>query len=287
MKRVVVTGASGFIGSHTIKAIRKDFKIVPVDIRGSDVYKCDITTPEFAEHIAEGDKILHLAGMIRFEECAHDPQLAVKINVQGTLNVVKCGIKENAERIIFSSSGSVYGPENHFPLDETGNLGPHTQYGLTKVQAEAWVELYKSQLPYVILRYPYIYGPLKDWGAIGMFIKLLQENNQPTIFGGDQSNDFTYIKDIIQANILSINTKHINNVFNIGTGRPTSIRDVCEICKKFLGSNIKPKILPSRSFDYPIFVYNINKARTLLGYEPKWNILDGIEDTIKEMNVKC
>ena len=141
--------------------------------------------------------------------------------------------------------------------------------------------MYGDRLPYVILRYGYVYGKGKNWGAVGAFLRRLKEGKRPTVFGGKQTNDFIYIKDIVQANLLALETPLLNQIYNIGSGRATSIKDVCELCIKAMKSELTMEIKPARAFDFPVFVYDIAKAQTLLGFEPKWNILDGIEDSLK------
>jgi UDP-glucose 4-epimerase len=230
-----------------------------------------------------GDKVLHLAAIARFETAKANPQLAVRVNIEGTLNIIQACIEKKAERLVYSSTGSVYSLDAPVPIREDAPREPSSLYGLTKKMAEDWIEFYKNQLPYVILRYGYIYGKDKDWGAVGAFIKRLSNNQRPVVFGGNQTNDFVYVKDVTRANILALETQYTNMAYNIGTGRATSIRDVCEYCIKAMKSDLKMKIERARVFDYPIFVYDISKARTLLDFEPKWNVLNGITDMVKEL----
>lgn len=186
-----------------------------------------------------------------------------------------------AERLVYSSTGSIYSTKSPIPIREDAQVEPSSIYGLTKKMAEDWIRFYSEQLPYVILRYGYIYGNHKDWGAVGAFIKKLQNNKQPIVYGGDQTNDFIYIKDIVKANILALETPHTRQTYNIGTGRATSIRDICEICIKAMDRPLKMKIEPARTFDFPIFLYDIAKARSVLGFDPEWNVYDGITDMVK------
>ncbi len=117
---------------------------------------------------------------------------------------------------------------------------------------------------------------------MGAFLKRLSNNQRPVVFGGDQTNDFVYVKDVVRANMLALETRYTSHAYNIGTARATSIRDVCEYCIKAMKSDLKMKIEPARTFDYPIFVYDISRARTLLRFEPEWNVLNGITDMVKE-----
>lgn len=291
--KVIVTGANGFIGIHTVRSlIEKGYKVTALDIKTEgleefssnkhcEIQEMDIISDNFKKLIMMGDKILHLAAVAKFGTAKANPQMAVRVNVEGTLNIVQACVEKKAERIVYSSTGSVYSLRAPVPIREDAPREPTNIYGLTKKMAEDWIILHGNQLPYVILRYGYIYGKGKDWGAIGAFLKRLSNNQQPIIFGGNQTNDFIYVKDVVQANLAALETSYTNQAYNIGTGRATSIMDVCEYCIKASKSNLKMKLEPARVFDYPVFVYDIAKARTLLRFKPEWNVLDGIEDMIE------
>jgi len=293
--KVIVTGANGFIGIHTVRELlKKGYNVEAVDVKTeglkefSNDKRCairnmDILDEDFKNLIERGDKVLHLAAVARFETAESNPQLAVRVNVEGTLNVIEACIEKKADRLVYSSTGSVYSLNAPVPLREDAPREPSSVYGLTKKMAEDWIMFYGGQLPYVILRYGYIYGKGKDWGAIGAFMKRLSNNERPVVLGGNQTNDFVYVKDVVEANWLALETRYTNQAYNIGTGRATSIRDVCEYCIKAMESDLKMKIEPARTFDYPIFVYDISKARTLLRFEPEWNVLNGITDMVKEL----
>jgi len=292
--RVVVTGANGFVGLHTVRELLDaGFNVVALDISDSKlqaefrgnkhctIATMDILDKDLARFVKQGDKVLHLAAIPRFDVASKDPQKAVRINVEGTLNVIQTCIEKKAERLVYSSTGSVYSRNVPVPIREDAAREPDSIYGLTKKQAEDWIFYFGDRLPYVILRYGYIFGKGKDWGAVGAFLKLLSERKRPVVFGGKQTNDFIYIKDVVQANLLALETEHTHQAYNIGTGRATSIKDVCELCIKAMKSNLTMEIKPAREFDFPVFVYDISKAQTLLKFDPKWNLFEGIEDILK------
>ena len=290
MGRVVVTGAAGFIGKHMVKGLKgKGYSVVALDIvesgsqkiRGASHIKCDITE-DLSDYIEEGDKLLHLAAIARFDEAEKDPKLALKVNVQGTLNVVQACIEKGAERLVHSSTGSVYPKNPPIPITEETERKPSSIYGLTKMMAEDLVFLFGDRLPYIILRYGYIFGKGKNSGAIGAFLRLLNEGKPPTIYGGRQMNDFIYVKDVVEANILALETPFTNKVYNIGTGKPTSIYEVYQACSKIVGTKIKPIIVVPRSFDFSDFVYDTSKAERLLGFKAKWSLEEGIEGILED-----
>jgi len=292
---VIVTGANGFIGMHTVRGLlKKGYNVEAVDVRTEGLKefsknkRCairdmDILDEDFKSLIEMGDKVLHLAAIARFEAAEPNPQRAVRVNVEGTLNIIQACVEKKADRLVYSSTGSVYSLNAPVPIREDAPREPSSIYGLTKKMAEDWIMFYGGRLPYVILRYGYIYGKGKDWGAVGAFLKRLSSNQQPVVFGGDQTNDFVYVKDVVKANLLALETVYTNQAYNVGTGRATSIRDVCEYCIRATKSDLKMKIEPARTFDFPVFVYDISRARTLLHFEPEWNVLDGITDTVKEL----
>ena len=292
--KVVVTGANGFVGLHTVRGLLDaGYNVLAVDIIDSELKarfkgnkQCEIANINILDEdlkkvIKKGDKVLHLAAIARFDQARRNPQKAVKVNIEGTLNIIKACIEKKAERLVYSSTGSVYSHDAPIPIREDAKREPDSIYGLTKKQAEEWIFVYGENLPYVILRYGYIYGKNKDWGAVGAFLKRLKQGERPLIFGGKQTNDFIYIKDVVQANLLALETEHTRQAYNIGSGRATSIKDVCEICIDAMKSNLTMEIKPARAFDFPVFVYDISKAQTLLNFEPKWNLSKGIKDILK------
>ena len=247
---------------------------------------CRITTQnildrDFKDLLEKGDKVLHLAAIARFGDATSNPQNAARVNVEGTINIIKACIEKKAERLVYSSTGSVYSLDVPVPIREDAKREPESIYGLTKKQAEDWIFLYGENLPYVILRYGYIYGKGKDWGAVGAFIKRIKEGKRPVVFGGKQTNDFIYIKDVVDANLLALETEHTRQAYNIGSGRATSIKDVCELCIATMQTDLTMEIKAARVFDFPIFVYDISKAQTLLNFDPQWNLSKGIQDTLE------
>lgn len=280
--KVVVTGASGFIGQHILKELKKHgYEVLGLDVIPSEgVVACDITSKEIEKYINKGDKVLHLAAISKFERAHENPQLGIRVNVEGTLNIVQACIKKGAERLIFTSSGAVYNKMSPVPIKETYSLKPSSLYGLSKKMAEDLIIFYGNQLPYVILRYGYIYGVGKSWGAIGHFLSLLKEGKRPTIFGGNQFCDFVYIKDVIEMTVLALETEYTCEVFNVGSGKALSIKQVYDFCRRVLNSEIEPIITKLHTYDFIVFLYDITKAQKLLGFTPKWNLIDGLYDMV-------
>jgi len=294
---IVVTGASGFIGLHTVEElVRREHCVVAVDItidkllekfRQSPkvtIVQKDILDGDIDTCIREGDKVVHLAAVSTFAKAQQNPIEAIRVNVEGTVNIIKACIEKKAERLVFSSTGSVYSKNVKIPIREDSPRKPFSVYGLTKKQAEDWIMHFGDRLRYVILRYGYVYGEGKNWGAIGSFLDRISKGLRPIIYGGEQTNDFVYVKDIVKANILALETEHTNDVYNVGSGRAVSIRDVCRWCIEAMGRNIEPKIEPLRNIDYLEFLYDITKAKTWLGYNPTYTVKEGIRIVAKSLS---
>ena len=279
--KIVITGASGFVGGHTLKALEeKGYKVFNYDI-ANDV-KDDIRDIErLKEVIKEGDKVLHLAAIARFGQADDDPWVAYTTNVLGTKNVARVCKENKADRIVYSSTGSVYMPiEQEPPITEDFQCRGNSVYGCVKYLGE--LALLKESPPYIIFRYAHLYGEGRmDHGAIGGFLARMKRGLAPTLYGGKQSNDFTYIKDIVQANILALESDKLNEVYNIGTGQELSTEAVFEKMRDFLDYDKEFERTPARAVDPLRFVYDISKARTELGYNPEYDFAKGLEDYTK------
>lgn len=279
-KRVIVTGSMGFVGSHTVKALlAKGYAVVGYDIAsGFDL----LDYKQLCGVIRRGDVVIHEAAIARFADADKDPLLAYRVNVQGTENVAKACKKNGAERLIYASTGSVYIPiEQEPPITEQFRVCGNSVYACSKCTAEKLVQAYKT--PWIILRYAHLYGEGKiGHGAIGGFIARMNQGLQPIVYGGRQSNDFTAIKDIVQANLLAIETEHVNEIFNIGSGEELTTIGVFEIMRKFFKYDKEFDVRPARIVDPMRFVFDISKARKLLGYNPQFSFEAGLKDWLGE-----
>lgn len=296
MSKVIVTGAAGFIGTHTCDFLRtKDIPVYGYDIKtpksGHDICNFDL----LCEIIEPGDKILHLAAVSRFADAEKDPVEAWRTNVYGTAMVVQAADKMKADRVVYSSTGSVYMPLDveNVPVDEKALMdgffsdgfgGGNSVYGHTKAAAE--LPIRQGKTPWIILRYAHIYGIGKEWGATGAFVERMQRGLKPTLFGGAQSNDFTSVHDIVQANYLSLfsDKKALNQVYNIGTGEELTTEHVFETMKKVFKYKKGFERSDKRNVDASRFVYDISKAQELLGYNPRYNLEDGLIEMKRRMD---
>lgn len=272
--KVVVTGGSGFVGTHTIAALKeKGYEVVNFDLRT----KHDIRILDDLEEVIQpGDKVLHLAAIARFNDADNDPLLALETNALGTKNVAYACLRQNAERLVYSSTGSVYMPiEQEPPITEQFRARGNSQYACTKFQGEEYIRKYR--IPHVILRYAHLYGEGKvGHGAIGGFIERMSRGLAPVLYGGLQSNDFTSCWDVVQANLLALETPNINEIYNIGTGEELTTEGVFMILADLFGYHKEFERLPARTVDPLRFVYDISKAKRMLGFNPKYNFVEGM-----------
>ena len=274
--KIIVTGGSGFVGSNTIKALKeKDYTVFNYDLaEGFDIRNFE----QVCSVIEKGDKILHLAAIARFEDADDNPMEAFTVNVEGTDTVVRAAQKMGAERIIYSSTGSIYVPlEKAPPITEDFKVKGNSIYACTKHFGEITIK--RAGVPYIILRYAHLYGPGKEkYGAIGKFISRMNEGISPIIYGGKQSSDFTYIKDVVKANILALESDKLNEIYNIGTGVELTVENLYQKLRDFFHYEKEFARIPIRNVDPDIFVYDISKARKMLNYQPEYTFEKGMQD---------
>jgi len=283
--KIIVTGGSGFVGSNTIVAlIKKGYEVLNFDLtEGYDIRRLS----DLQEVIEPGDKVLHLAAIARFAQADADPLLAYETNIEGTKNVALACLVKKAERLVYSSTGSVYMPViQEPPITEKFKCRGNSVYACSKYLGELIIE--RLKVPFVILRYAHLYGKGKiGHGAIGGFIDRMNRGLSPVLYGGKQSNDFTHIEDVVQANLLVLETRDMGKTYNIGSGEELTTEGVFEIMRDALGYEKEFEILPGRSVDPLRFVFDINKAREGLGYNPKYSFKEGFDAFCKENNIKA
>lgn len=277
--RIVITGNRGFVGQHTeAELVRRGYEVVGFDIQdGRDLRKIE----DLTRVLQPGDKILHLAAIARFNEADKNPLLAFEVNVRGTQNLMEAAQLVGVDRVVYASTGSVYMPVEEVPIKEDFPIRGNSVYGCTKALAE--LTIMGLGVPYIILRYGHLYGGTKRRGAVGGFLTAMEEGRAPVLWGGKQTNDFTYIKDIVDANITALFSEALNEAYNIGTGVELSTEKVFKIMAKELKYDKKVERLPARQVDPVRFWYDVSKAENLLGFKAKWSFRAGLKDFIKRI----
>lgn len=276
--KVLITGDKGFVGTETRKLfVEKDIEVIGYDIMD----RRDIRNLKQLDEVvtqAQPDRILHLAAIARFEEADMDPILTHETNVIGTLNVINVARKHGIP-VVFASTGSAYMPINlEPPIKETFPIKGNSVYGCAKALAE----LYVAQLkPHIILRYAHLYGKEKrHHGLIGGFMARISKGMAPTLYGGKQSNDFTYIKDVARANYLAVTAPWDawNQAYNIGTGEELTAEQAGNIICKFAKYEGKVEIKEQRTVDPQRFVFDTSKADKMLKFKAEFNFEKGLKD---------
>ena len=302
MQRAIVTGGAGFIGSNLVdKLVNKGIQVSVIDDFSTgkientnklvyywkqDLGKVDIK--ELTQFMKGVDVVFHTAAKARVQPSIDDPLSFNKSNVDGTLNVLWAAHKAGVKRVIYSASSSAYGNATKFPTPEDHSTNPLSPYGLQKYIGEQYCKMFSEVygLDTVSLRYFNVYGErMLLEGAyclvLGIFAKQLLENKPMTINNnGDQRRDFTYVGDIVNANILAATKVEQFNgeVFNIGNGKNYSINEVANI---FGGKTTKGKnvLEPFQT------LADNNKANLVFGWQPKGNLKKWIINYKKELGI--
>jgi nucleoside-diphosphate-sugar epimerase len=274
--KVLVTGDKGFVGTATTKLLhRRGHTLIGYDLMdGFDIR--DVAQLEERVKLDRPERILHLAAIARFSDADRDPQLAHETNVLGTINVARVARRHHIP-IVYSSTGSVYMPVMRTPpITEEFPACGNSVYGCTKYLGECYI---RQATPYIILRYAHLYGAEKRMhGLIGGFLDRIKRGLAPVLMGGRQSNDFCYIEDIAEANVLALETPwdKWNQVYNIGTGQELTAELAGEMICSAFGYKGQIEYKERRTVDPERFVFDCTKAETMLRFRSKYTFLDGL-----------
>ena len=273
---ILITGGEGFVGSETRKNDDHEWQSYDL-MKGFDIRDYDQLERYINKY--KPDRILHLAAIARFAEADKDPKLAFETNVIGTKNVAELAGKYHLP-IVYASTGSVYMPIlEEPPISEEFRACGNSVYGCVKYLGELYIK--ESSSVWIILRYAHLYGKEKrHHGLIGGFVERIQRGLQPTLYGGKQSNDFTYIKDVARANILALTAPwdSWNQIYNIGTGEELTAEKAGELICKEMGYSKGINIEEQRTVDPQRFVYNVDKAEKMLNFKAEFNFEQGLKD---------
>lgn len=302
---VLVTGGAGFIGSNLVEKLVTDGHSVRVLDNFSlgqaanlksvrvDVVKGDIRDFNTVKRATKGiDVIFNQAAASASPMFRDDLRNSVAANVDGFVNLLNACRINDVKKLVYASTSSVYG-NNKPPLREDMNLIPVNFYASTKLLNEHLAILFSTQygLETVGFRYMSIYGPHEKSKGIyanlvSQFLWSMQKGEQPVIYGdGAQKREFTYVADVVQANMLAMNTKKKlgGDVFNVGTGASVSLNDVVSLLNRLLGTSIKPKYVKNTVKNYIITqLSDITKIRKILGYEPKYTLEKGLKEILNK-----
>lgn len=301
--RYLVTGGAGFIGSNTVdELVRRGHGVVVLDdlssgkednlaeVRSKITFmKGSITDIEVVQKaMVQADYVIHLAARTSVPRSVKDPVDTNRINVDGTLNVLVAARDNKVKRVVFAASSSAYGDTPTLPKSEDMQPLPISPYGVTKYVGELYAQTFGRcyGLENVSLRYFNIFGPRQDpdspySGVLSRFSTSFLDSTPPVVFGdGEQTRDFTYVDNAVQANILACEAPSASGrTFNIGTGQAVSLNQVLQMLQKVSGKSLETKYEPSREGDIRDSLADINLAKEFLGYEPTVLFEEGLERT--------
>lgn len=238
--------------------------------------------------IFEGsDYVLHQAALPSVPRSIKDPLKSNEANITGTLKVFKAASDSDVKKVVFASSSSVYGDTPKLPKVETMPINPKSPYAVTKATGEMYCKVFEEiyGLPTVALRYFNVFGPRQDPNSqysavIPKFITAITKGQSPIVYGdGTQSRDFTYVKNVVNANIKAVESNETGS-FNIACGRSIILNDLIKMINKLLGKDIQPEYVDPRPGDIKHSLADINKAKSF-GYNPKDKFIKELEETIE------
>lgn len=281
--KIVVTGGLGFVGAETVRLLKEEkHEVFVYDLmNGYDIK--DAKQFEEAVMAFQPDRILHLAAIARFADADKDPKLAFETNVIGTANVAAVARKHHVP-VVYSSTGSVYMPITDFTgaIKEDWPAKGNSVYGCTKYMGECYI---REVTPHIILRYAHLYGKEKRMhGLIGGFLERINRGLAPTLYGGKQSNDFTYIKDVAAANILALEAPwdKWNQIYNIGTGEELTAEEAGKIICEASGYKGEVELKEARTVDPERFWFDCSKAERMLNFRASFSFRDGLKDMFSD-----
>jgi UDP-glucose 4-epimerase len=304
--RVLVTGGAGFIGSNLVRGLLERGDEVRVldnfstgsraNLDGLDVQlvEGELRSYERVHNAVRGvEVVFHLGALGSVPRSVQDPLTTSAVNVEGTLNVLLAARDEGIRRVVFASSSSVYGSTAELPARESGPVDPISPYGVAKLAAERYCvsfsRVYES-FETVVLRYFNVFGPRQNpfsqyAAAVPLFIRAIAEGRPVTIFGdGDQSRDFTYVENVVEANLLAADAPAANGrILNVAAGAPHSVNELTEAIGRLLGKPVERSFAPPRAGDLRNSYADVSAARELLGWKPAVEFEEGLRLTAEAL----
>jgi UDP-glucose 4-epimerase len=302
--RVLVTGGGGFIGSHLAeRLVERGDEVRVLDsfatgrrenlahLPDAEIVEGDVQSFERAHHAVRGcDAVLHQAALPSVPRSIQDPLTTHAVNVTGTLNVLLAARDAGVKRVVYASSSSVYGSNPHLPKREEQAVAPISPYAVSKLAGEGFCRSFTTiyGLECVSLRYFNVFGPRQDplsqyAAVIPKFIAAALEGTRPVVFGdGEQSRDFTFIDNVVEANLLALQSEAgAGEVFNAACGERVSLNDVLRLLSEIAGVALDPDHQAGRPGEVRDSQADIARARETFGYEPSVSFAEGLRRTFE------
>ncbi|MFC7223228.1 NAD-dependent epimerase/dehydratase family protein [Halalkalicoccus sp. GCM10025322] len=295
---VLVTGGAGFIGSHLLDALVSDHDVRIIDDFSSGrrenvhpsatVVDGDIRDDRrLSRLVRDVDVIFHHAASVSVDRSIEDPKLSHEVNVDATLSILEAARREEA-RCVLASSAAIYGQPERIPIDESEPKSPASPYGIEKLTVDHYAHVYNDLygLPTVALRYFNVYGPRQtasDYsGVISVFLDQARNDRPITVHGdGSQTRDFVHVDDVVQANLLAMETDRVGEAYNVGTGRAISIEELATTVREVTDADSEIVHTEGRPGDVERSRADIGKTRSMLGYEPTTRLEEGLETLVE------
>ncbi len=305
--KILLTGGAGFVGGNLAKALLENdavTSLVVIDNLSNGYYanvepllnnpkytfiEGDISNYDTCWQAMQGvDLVSHQAALGSVPRSINDPIASNNANVNGTLNIFTAAKNAGVKRVVYAASSSTYGDSESLPKKEDIIGKPLSPYAVTKYVMELYADVFGKTygLECIGLRYFNVFGPQQSpngayAAVIPLFMNAVLNNEAPTIFGdGKTSRDFTFVGNVIQANMLALFTENkeaVNQVYNIAFGESTTLIQLFDHIKNVAGSNLQPNFAPTRQGDIAHSLASIDKAKTLLGYNPSTSVADGLK----------
>lgn len=303
MSVMLVTGGAGFIGSHIVeRLVGLGHEVRVLDnfstgsrenlssIEGVDILEGDIRDVSSVERAVKGvDVVFHEAALASVPRSVADPASSNEVNVTGTLNVLVASRDAGVRRLVYASSSSVYGDSPELPKQERMAPSPESPYAASKLAGENYCRVFSSLygLECVSLRYFNVFGPRQDPGSqyaavVPLFVKALLSGTPPVIYGdGEQSRDFTYVANVVDANMLALSATGVaGEVFNTACGRTSTVNELLAKLQGVVGTSLIARHTDTRAGDVKHSYADISKAERALGLGSGVSLDDGLTLTV-------
>lgn len=305
---ILVTGGAGFIGSHIVDAlVERGHTVLVYDDLSSgklaninpkatliqaDIRDKEALTRVFTENTIEA--VYHLAAQIDVRKSTADPLTDAETNILASLHLIDLASKNDVKKFIFSSTGgAIYGDTDIRPTPENHSEHPLSPYGIAKLAVDKYLHFYReiNGLPSVSLRYANVYGPRQnphgEAGVVSIFINKMLEEVNPTINGdGMQSRDYTHVSDIVEANILALETESASGVYNIGTSKETTVNELFQTINGFFDNTFQEIHATGKPGEQKTSSLDTSRAQKELSWSPKIDLRDGLKLTFESFRSK-